>query len=166
MKITRSLIIAFIIFPLNVMGTIPVVILLSTRKGIEMEWSSVTTGCLLIVIGILGVYHTVSLFTDYGDGTPAPFNPPRNFVALGLYRCVRNPMIIGVMLILLGQSIAFRSLPLFCWFLFFTAANLIYIPLIEEPHLKEKFGGIYKVYLDQTPRWIPRYASWKENEKI
>ena len=151
---------ALIIFPFNVMVTIPAVILWWTRKGIEMEWPSTITGFLLIITGIGLVYHTVALFTDYGDGTPAPFDPPRKFVALGLYRYVRNPMIIGVMLILLGQSVAFFSFFIFGWFLFFAAANLIYIPLIEEPSLNKKFGEIYKVYLDQTPRWIPRYVSW------
>ena len=107
-------------------------------------------------------YRTVTLFTEYGNGTPAPFDPPKKFVVRGLYRYVRNPMMIGVMSILFGESILFNSLFLLYWAIFFIVANLIYIPLIEEPELKIRFGMVYEDYLSNTPRWIPRQTPWNK----
>jgi protein-S-isoprenylcysteine O-methyltransferase Ste14 len=34
--------------------------------------------------------------------------------------------------------------------------NLLYIPLIEEPGLGQRFGTAYQEYLRDVPRWIPR----------
>ena len=39
--------------------------------------------------------------------------------------------------------------------------NLIYIPLIEEKKLTERFGNEYLIYKKNVPRWIPRLSSWK-----
>ena len=51
-------------------------------------------------------------FVTAGQGTPAPVDPPKRLVATGLYRMVRNPMYVGIVLILLGESIVFASLTL------------------------------------------------------
>lgn len=37
----------------------------------------------------------IATFVTRGRGTPAPFDPPRDFVASGPYRYVRNPMYVG-----------------------------------------------------------------------
>ena len=68
----------------------------------------------------------------------------------GVYRHVRNPMISGVLFVLLGESVLTASLPLFWWFLLFAFVNATYIPLLEEPGLVKRFG---EDYLDlQTER--------------
>lgn len=79
---------------------------------------------------------------------------------MGVYRYVRNPMITGVMLVLLAESLFFGSLALFAWFAFFTVGNLIYIPLSEEPGLLRRFGDDYERYQEHVPRWIPRRRAW------
>jgi protein-S-isoprenylcysteine O-methyltransferase Ste14 len=45
------------------------------------------------------------LFAKVGQGTLAPWDPTRNLVAVGPYRFVRNPMISGVALMLMGQAL-------------------------------------------------------------
>ena len=52
---------------------------------------------------------TVKLFMKFGDGTPAPWDPPQKLVIRGPYRHVRNPMITGVLLLLLAEAMLFRS---------------------------------------------------------
>jgi protein-S-isoprenylcysteine O-methyltransferase Ste14 len=40
---------------------------------------------------------------------------------------------------------------------------LIYVPLIEESKLAERFGDEYLVYKENVPRWIPRLSRWKKD---
>ncbi len=160
MKITKSLIVAFFIFPFNVMGTIPAAMIWFENDVFIFSWFSIVFGFILIALGGIGIYKTVALFTSYGDGTPAPYDPPKNFVVKGLYRYVRNPMMIGVFSVLFGEAILFRSYLIFGWGLFFVAANLIYVPLLEEPELTGRFGDSYLKYKDNVPRWIPMKDPW------
>ena len=78
----------------------------------------------------------------------------------GVYRHVRNPMISGVVLVLLGESLLPASLPLFWWFLVFAIVNATYIPLSEEPGLVKRFGEDYRCYKQSVPRWVPRWTPW------
>ena len=102
----------------------------------------------------------VSLFSEYGGGgTPAPYDPPKFFVARGVYRHVRNPMMIGVILVLLGEAMLSGSLPVFTWALIFFQACLVLIPFWEEPDLEHRFGEAYLEYKRKVPRWVPKLKS-------
>src|SRR5215211_7616072 len=117
-------------------------------------------GCALVGLGVLLVYQTVILFATVGEGTLAPWDPPLRLVVRGPYRHVRNPMISGVLSILLGQAILFGSVPLLVWFVIFFALNALTMPLIEEPLLESRFGSDYVTYKRNVPRWIPRPNPW------
>lgn len=95
-------------------------------------------------------------FTVNGKGTPAPIDPSRELVVVGLYRFVRNPMYVAGIIALLGWILWSPSLPLIAApILFFLAAHL-FVTFYEEPTLKKKFGAAYEEYCRQVPRWIPR----------
>jgi len=111
-------------------------------------------------LGVLLVYKTVILFATVGEGTLAPWDPPRRLVVRGPYRHVRNPMISGVLSILLGEAMLFGSVPLLVWFLVFFALNALTMPLIEEPLLESRFSSDYVTYKRNVPRWIPRLKPW------
>jgi protein-S-isoprenylcysteine O-methyltransferase Ste14 len=168
MKISPSLIKAFFLFPFNVMGTVPAFLLWCSRPGGWLDgyslsfglWQSIV-GTLLIVAGVFLCWVTVSLFTEIGQGTPAPFDPPKKLVVQGIYRHSRNPMMVGVWCVLLGESILFGSLLVMAWCLFFVIACLLVIPLWEEPELEKRFGESYLNYKGNVPRWFPRLAPWK-----
>ena len=95
-------------------------------------------------------------FATAGQGTPAPIDAPKHLVVRGLYRFVRNPMYVGVLLMLTGESRAFRSLRILIYaaivFVFFNLFVIFY----EEPALTRKFGAEYDEYMRRVPRWIPR----------
>jgi len=110
--------------------------------------------------GLALMVVTIRSFALIGRGTLAPWDPPQHLVVRGVYRHVRNPMISGVVLILLGEAMAFRSLPLLEWALTFLAFNAIHFPLIEEPGLERRFGEEYRQYKQHVPRWIPRRTAW------
>ena len=89
-------------------------------------------------------------------GTPAPMDPPKELVVVGFYRYVRNPMYVGIILILIGYFLWFGYWSL----LIYTASVFIvihlFVTLYEEPTLQRKFGESYEKYCRRVPRWIPR----------
>jgi protein-S-isoprenylcysteine O-methyltransferase Ste14 len=118
-------------------------------------------GAFCISLGLLLKVATIRLFVTVGKGTLAPWEPTQRLVVRGVYRHVRNPMISGVLFILLGESVLTASLPVFCWFLLFALINATYIPLLEEPGLVNRFGEDYLEYKRNVPRWIPRWTPWE-----
>jgi protein-S-isoprenylcysteine O-methyltransferase Ste14 len=127
-----------------------------------LGWLPWLLGCGLIGFGLLLMYRTISLFASFGEGTLAPWDPPRRLVVRGVYRRVRNPMISGVFSVLLGEAALLGSPPVLLWFLIVFAVNALYIPLIEERSLSERFGEEYLDYRRNVPRWIPRPGPWTQ----
>ena len=111
------------------------------------------------MLGLALVAWTVGLFAAVGHGTLAPWCPTSRLVARGPYRYVRNPMIGGVLLILLGEAAVLGSVPLLLWFASVLAVNAVYIPLVEEPALRRRFGEEYEDYRADVPRRVPRVLS-------
>lgn len=118
-------------------------------------------GIFLIILGSLFVICTNKSFLKIGRGTLAPWDPPKKLVVTDLYKYVRNPMISGVLMIILGESLIFASIQLFLWFAGFFIVNHLYIVYFEEPGLFKRFGNDYIVYKKNVPRWIPRLTPWK-----
>jgi protein-S-isoprenylcysteine O-methyltransferase Ste14 len=117
-------------------------------------------GIITIGIGLFLFAHSVGRFATEGEGTLAPWDPPRKLVVRGPYRFVRNPMISGVLLILFGEAMFLHSPALGVWALTFFALNAVVIPLIEEPQLRDRFGAAYIEYCNNVPRLIPRTTPW------
>lgn len=144
-----------IVAPGMVAGYIPLALL---RTGPHVE-----TGIFAYLAFPLWMTGAIILFWSFwnflieGRGTPAPIEPPKDLVATGFYRYVRNPMYAGVLLILIGHFLWFGFWSLLAYTaLAFTATHLFVI-LYEEPTLKRKFGAAYETYLKRVPRWIPRF---------
>jgi protein-S-isoprenylcysteine O-methyltransferase Ste14 len=116
---------------------------------------------VLIGIGLSLMVRAIRLFATVGQGTLAPWDPTQHLVVRDVYRHVRNPMISGVLFILLGEAAFFDSLPLLVWFGLFFLGNAIYFPLVEEPGLVRRFGAEYERYRANVPRWIPRLVPWE-----
>ena len=116
-----------------------------------------------VTIGLAGlVLFAASLrrFVVNGRGTLAPWDPPKHLVVQGPYRYVRNPMISGVILVLVGEALILRSGSHGWWAATFFGVNSIYIPLLEEPLLRARFGRAYTQYARHVPRLIPRVRPW------
>lgn len=109
-----------------------------------------------LLIGWVAMLWSFWNFTVRGKGTPAPIDPPKELVAVGLYRYVRNPMYVAGLITLLGWILWSPSFSLILAFLLFLLATHLFITLYEEPTLKKKFGAAYEEYLKQVPRWIPK----------
>ena len=93
-----------ILVPATVAGWIPW--RLHSNAHATSNVGLVLLSILLIAIGIAIYLHTAFWgFALRGRGTPAPIAPPKRLVVEGLHRYVRNPMYIGVLLIVVGQVI-------------------------------------------------------------
>ncbi|MFN8571600.1 MAG: isoprenylcysteine carboxylmethyltransferase family protein [Gemmatimonadaceae bacterium] len=95
-------------------------------------------------------------FMTFGKGTPAPIDAPVRLVVHGLYRAVRNPMYVGVLLMVLGWAIYYRSTDLLVYAVGLAAVFHTFVLLYEEPALTRRFGASYALYCRQVHRWIPR----------
>jgi protein-S-isoprenylcysteine O-methyltransferase Ste14 len=121
-------------------------------------------GMMLIAIGLILFAASLHRFATEGQGTLAPWDAPKRFVVTGPYRYVRNPMISGVILVLLGEAALFQTREHTLWALAFLAANAVLIPLAEEPLLRLKFGAAYEEYCRHVGRFIPRRKPWTPGE--
>ena len=156
-------ILSILLLPTTVTLVVPYLIV-SSRPAGSGVWPAATplglaailVGAVVIAAGLGLICTTVWQFATRGRGTLAPWDPPRHLVVAGVYRYVRNPMISGVVLILFGETLGLRSLPLLAWALGFLALNMTYIPLLEEPMLEGRFGDEYRLYKRNVPRWVPR----------
>jgi protein-S-isoprenylcysteine O-methyltransferase Ste14 len=117
-------------------------------------------GAAVFVWGFAFFAWCVSLFARVGRGTLAPWDPTRHLVATGPYRYVRNPMISGVALMLLGEAAFWGSTAVGLWAASFLVTNHLYFVLSEEPGLERRFGQEYRTYKAEVPRWIPRLRPW------
>jgi protein-S-isoprenylcysteine O-methyltransferase Ste14 len=164
MYLVRHLI-AIAVLPFTVTVVIPM--WLAQRSGTQLrigaspaEIGAQIGGLGLLLVGGLLFVTSLQRFATDGRGTLAPWDPPRKLVVRGPYRFVRNPMISGVVLVLLGEALVLLSRPHLMWALLFLGINAVYIPLMEEPLLANRFGSDYEEYCRHVPRLMPRLRPW------
>lgn len=127
----------------------------SSQTVIESWGPTQFLSLIPIVIGTAILFNCIWNFAVVGKGTLSPVDAPRHLVVRGLYRYVRNPMYAGVLIILLGEALYFKSVVLVGFaFVFFVVINLV-IMLIEEPGLRRQFGEPYERYCRYVHRWLP-----------
>ena len=127
-----------------------------------LTWMGYIAGVLFVWLGFTLFAWCLNLFAIVGQGTLAPWDPPKRFVAVGPYRYVRNPMISGVLMMLIGQSLFWGSLVITLWAMTFFLINHTYFILLEEPGLENRFGESYINYKANVPRWVPRLSPWMD----
>ena len=122
-------------------------------------------GLIIILAGLTIMAITISSFIRIGKGTLAPWSPPKKLVINGPYRYVRNPMILGVITVLLGEALCAWSEKILVWAGEFFIINVIYFIIYEEPSLEKRFGDEYREYKKHVPRWLPRITPYHSNEQ-
>lgn len=107
---------------------------------------------LLLGAGLL--LWCIREFYVAGRGTLAPWAPPRHLVTTGPYRFSRNPMYVGVLLIVLGWAIGFRAGAMALYALALAVMFHIRVRWFEEPWLARKHGRSWEAYMATVPRWL------------
>lgn len=145
-----------VLFPGTVVVYIPYRILSPFGYQALQSWSpDQYAAALVMTIGTTILFVSIWSFARIGRGTLAPFDETNKLVVVGLYRYVRNPMYVGVMLILLAESWLFRSADLLMYAgVCFIVANLLVVGY-EENRLRHKYGDEFRQYCNRVGRWIP-----------
>jgi protein-S-isoprenylcysteine O-methyltransferase Ste14 len=148
-----------LIFTVLVPGTVAVYF---PYRMLSPASRSVGTGLELIAILPVAVGAAIYFrcawdFAWLGHGTPAPVDPPKTLVVTGFHRFVRNPMYVGVELVILGEAMLFRSRTVLVYAVCVWLGFNLFVLLYEEPHLRKKFGAAYEEYCRAVPRWLPRF---------
>lgn len=111
-------------------------------------------GTIVFLIGLLIMLWCIISFAVKGRGTLSPVDPTKKLVISGLYYFSRNPMYLGVILILIGEAVFFQSANLWGYLLFVFVAFNIFVIHVEEPRLRKDFGEEYNLYCQKVRRWI------------
>jgi protein-S-isoprenylcysteine O-methyltransferase Ste14 len=144
-----------ILAPGMVAGYIPLALL---RDGKQVNTGFF--GYLAIPLWVIGGMILLWSFWNFivqGRGTPAPVDPPKDLVATGFYRYVRNPMYVAVLTIVMGHFLWFGYWSLLIYAAILFLAFHAFVTYYEEPTLKRNFGAAYEEYVKKVPRWIPRF---------
>jgi protein-S-isoprenylcysteine O-methyltransferase Ste14 len=163
-----SRILSIILLPFMVLVVVPLILLIFAHPRLDplditypLVVIPIIIGIMLFISGLLLLVTTIRIFHELGKGTLAPWDPPRKLVIKGPYRYIRNPMIAGVLIALLGEAVLTFSPVLLMWFIFFFILNIIYFICMEEPVLEKRFGDDYKLYKKKVPMFIPRLRRYK-----
>jgi len=149
--------------PGSVATGIPYLLSVLFPARVDMGWVHYAGIVFLIVGGIL-YFAGVIRFVVSGKGTPAAWfarqlrfiigEEPTALVANGIYRRTRNPLYLGVVSVVIGQAVFAGVTMLFVYALVLWPLFHTVVVLLEEPHLRKKYGEQYIQYLNSTPRWL------------
>lgn len=147
-----------LLFTVVVPGTVAVAVPRYLIRGFQMPTLGVlpAVGAIAIVLGASIYFRCAWEFAVHGLGTPAPIAPTKFLVVSGLHGYVRNPMYLGVALVLLGEAALFRAPHLAEYAAVMLVIAHVFVVFYEEPTLRSQFGESYEKYRRKVPRWIPR----------
>ena len=144
--------IAFLLLPGIIREFIPLLLFLyDPFKG-----DGNISGLVILGVGLSILMWCVRDFYVSGKGTLAPWDPPQKLVIVGLYRYARNPMYIGVLIILTGWIIVSASPMVLGFAIVLSFAFHIRVIVSEEPWAEKTFGSGWLDYKRNVPRWLPR----------
>ena len=143
-------VIAFLALPGMVAFVVPLLVITApAQRTLVQPW-----GLMPLALGLLVLVLTVREFYVAGRGTLAPWSPPVRLVTSGLYRFSRNPMYVGVLLILSGWAIVFWSPALAFYAATVAIAVHLRVLLHEEPFLARTQPEAWRAYRLRVRRWF------------
>lgn len=150
----------FLAAPGTVVGLVPWLITgWEFREPLPYWAVAQAVGVVLICVGLVPPVHAFVEFARAG-GTPAPVAPTEHLVVRGFNRYVRNPMYVGLLVVLVGETLLFGQPALLLWAAAAWAATAAFVRWYEEPTLARQFGAEYVAYRRAVPAWWPRLRPW------
>lgn len=137
------------LIPGTTLGILPWVLLVVYGKTLSLE-SLRFLGVVPTITGLLLYVVSVSSFLVQGGGTPAIWfsqslsfligKEPHKLVLQGFYNVSRNPMYLGVVVLVVGLGMLLESAAVLLYaFMLWVLFELVVV-LLEEPHLRRKYG--------------------------
>lgn len=150
-----------ILFTVFVPGTVavymPLRVISRPPATMSFGWQACQVAALLpLLLGGAIYFWCLWDFAVSGLGTPAPIDAPKRLVVRGLYRYVRNPMYVGVLLVIIGWAVFLQSKEILIYGVVVGIFFHLFVSVVEEPVLERKFGEAYLRYCQEVGRWLPR----------
>lgn len=106
----------------------------------------------------LGIGIALNLIADAAfkktRTTVKPFEISSSLITTGIFQISRNPMYLGMVLILIGVAILMGSLSPLIVVVFFTALMEMIFVRVEEKMLEQQFGSTWADYKNEVRKWI------------
>jgi protein-S-isoprenylcysteine O-methyltransferase Ste14 len=110
-------------------------------------------GIILLFAGIVIAALAAGMFVKADTGL-LPFEEATTLITGGFYRFTRNPMYLGMILVLLGVAILLGSVGALTPVLLFTVIIRYSFVAAEERFMEAAFGQQYLDYKARVRRWI------------
>jgi protein-S-isoprenylcysteine O-methyltransferase Ste14 len=128
-----------------------------THFPFAIPTSTTIPGLILLICGGLVVLICGGILSTRGILRSGDRLFPKEFVASGPFKYVRNPMSLGVVSLMFGLGLYEHSI---CVILvaagLFLVLHLVVV-YVEEPGLERRFGASYRAYKQSVDRWIPTF---------
>jgi protein-S-isoprenylcysteine O-methyltransferase Ste14 len=152
----------FVVAPGTVIGVVP---WLLTRWRVNDPlpyWTPLRLGgAALLIAGVAVAAQAFVRFVVEGLGTPAPVAAPERLVVGGLYRHLRNPMYVALLVAIGGEALLLGQVSLLVYAAVVGLISSLFVRFYEEPTLRRRFGDQYDAYRRAVPGWWPRMHPWK-----
>jgi protein-S-isoprenylcysteine O-methyltransferase Ste14 len=120
------------------------------------EGPRVPVAVMFFVLGVAIWLGCLDTFSRHGRGTPLPMDAPRHLVTGGLFSFVRNPIMIGELLVIWAEALYVASVGVVLYAAVISLAAHLSVVYVEEPELRRRFGERYEDYCRDVPRWLPQ----------
>ena len=114
---------------------------------------STELGIFLILTSFLLVYLSVKSFKFHQED-PNPITKSNKLITVGIFKYIRNPMYLSLILFQLGVGSLLSFLHISFFSLFTLFILHFFIIKKEESYLRDKFGKQYIMYMQTSRRWI------------
>jgi len=110
-------------------------------------------GVALLIVAAGLVFFAIRQFVSHKEH-PSPYQPTHAIVSTGVYRLTRNPIYIGLLIVVMAVAISVNRV----WVLLSIVPLFLLLQfgvvLREERYLSTKFGSGYDDYRRRVRRWI------------
>lgn len=108
---------------------------------------------ILVTLGLTLVLAAIRRFQRAGTRAE-PWAPSSAIVCDGIYRFTRNPMYVGMALVMLGLALVIGSISSLAMVAVAILVVDRYVIRREEAYLEAKFGSAYNEYRRRVRRWL------------
>jgi len=114
---------------------------------------STELGIFLILTSFLLIYLSAKSFKSHQED-PNPITKSNKLITVGIFKYLRNPMYLSLILFQLGVGSLLSFLHISFFSLFTLFILHFFIIKKEESYLRDKFGKQYVMYMQTSRRWI------------
>ena len=119
-----------------------------------IDWQSYPIGIIFCALGVGSVFSSIRIFRRRGTELEPTSKKNTLLITDGPFSFSRNPIYLGMTLVLFGVAFLVGTLPMFLVpIVFFCIINFVFIPF-EEEKMERQFGEQFLAYKKRVRRWI------------